>query len=230
LKKLLATALAIALGTLPVSVAIVWALWPVHTAVITASSRLNTALDGVNGTLTNINRPCKGPYGPDACGTLAQINKVSIAAGDATNQMRLQVAQTGLLITATTANLNLVGSHVSDAVDALKGTATEATNRIADLKPIEVGAAKAVVDADQLIANPLIPDSIANLDQTSVQLVVAAKQGVAIEGDVKATTGSVKAIAADGQAEVHSLTHPKPLVSIADWTLKVVHAFAGIIF
>lgn len=42
--------LALALGTVPcVGAFAVWALWPVHGAVISASSRLNGALEGLNG-------------------------------------------------------------------------------------------------------------------------------------------------------------------------------------
>jgi len=52
MKKVLSLALAIALGTSPIAVAVVWALWPVHNAVNSASSRLNGVLDGVNGVVS----------------------------------------------------------------------------------------------------------------------------------------------------------------------------------
>ena len=55
--------------------------------------RTNVILDKLDGTLENLNRPCKGPAGPDACGTLAQINKAVIDAGDATVEAQLQVKQ-----------------------------------------------------------------------------------------------------------------------------------------
>jgi len=93
--------------------------------------------DGVTATLANVNRPCKGPAGPDACGALAQVNKTSIAAGDVANAAAKQVEQSGVLITATTRNLDAVGAsvsgltgHLTKASEALAGTAQEATTTL----------------------------------------------------------------------------------------------------
>jgi len=90
--------------------------------------------DGVTATLANVNRPCKGPAGPDACGALAQVNKTSIAAGDVANAAAKQVEQSGVLITATTRNLDAVGAsvsgltgHLTKTADALAGTAKALT-------------------------------------------------------------------------------------------------------
>lgn len=129
-----------------------------------------------NQTLVNINRPCQGPHGPDACGTLAQINKVAIAAGDVANAAKVQVEQSGALITATTHNIDKMGAtvtgvagHLSTTADALtqiaRGatTAIAATNEtIAGLQPLEKAATASVAHLDTIIADSSIPKTLAN--------------------------------------------------------------------
>ena len=79
-------------------------------------------VDAVNATLVNVNRPCKGPDGPDACGTLAQINKGVIRMDDLATTAQMQVKQSGLLITATTQNMDKVATSVTGEVSALQDT------------------------------------------------------------------------------------------------------------
>lgn len=209
MNKLHSILVALALGTVPVVGAFaVRALLPVPAAVNSASSRLNGVLDGVNGTLVNVNRPCKGAASPDACGTLAQINKTSIAAGDIVNQSRIHVAQTGQLITAATANLNDVGSHVSTAVDALAGTARAATGAIdqahTDLAAADtaIAAAKPLLDAATLTTQH-VDDATERVDLflKSPELV---DDGVQVHG----LLAHGNAIAGDAQIEADKLTHP----------------------
>lgn len=192
---------ALALATMPVvGAAGVWALWPVHAAAIGASQRLNGVLDGVNGTLVNINRPCKGPAGPDACGTLAQINKTSIAAGDMVNQSRIQLAQTGELVRATTAQMSSIGAHVASTVDALGDTARAATGAIdqahqdlaaaepglAAVKPLLEASTKTVADVDAVTPNlgRLMKASAEGMEQTSGIAVDVHKMTTHLEKDV----------------------------------------------
>ena len=85
-----------------------------------APGAINQVAAHINLTLDNVNRPCKGPAGPDACGTLAQFNKTLIKAGDA--------------IVSTQELEKTVPPHVIDAMDSiqkaglsLSGTADSAT-------------------------------------------------------------------------------------------------------
>lgn len=102
--------------------------------VIALTVAAERVTDGITATLANVNRPCKGIAGPDACGALAQVNKTAIAAGDVANAAAKQVEQSGTLITATTRNLDAVGSSVSKLTgnlsktsDALSGSANAIT-------------------------------------------------------------------------------------------------------
>jgi hypothetical protein len=149
--------------------------------------------------------------------TLSEVNRGAL---DERKYFEVQLPQ---ILAQTSGVLTNVQTATADLDPLLK----ETTARVADLKPIETNAAQAAADADTAITDPHIKASLANVDAASSQFVLAATQGVAIAGDVKATTGSVKAIAADGQAEVHSLTHPTAMVTIANWTLKAVHALGG---
>lgn len=114
---------------------------------------LATPVAGVNATLANINRPCKGPAGPDACGTLAQINKLAIDAGNITVTAQMQVKQSGQLLAAAAENINRVADHVSATADALTATAHSATGAIdqahTDLATVNgtIAAAQPLIEA-----------------------------------------------------------------------------------
>ena len=103
--------------------------------------------------------------------------------------------------------------NVATATADLHPLLQETTGRVHDLAPIETNAAQLVSDVDVTAKDPHIIASLTNLEAASQQLVVVSKEGVAIGA-------SVQAIAADGQHEVHSLVYPKPIVTIANWTLK----------
>ena len=101
---LLAIALTVAVG------ASVWGACGFTRHLIIAVDRWGAAAPTAGKTdavLDHINRPCKGASGPDACGTLAQINKTAIDAGDAI----VTHAVTGALRPAP---------HVISAMDAVR--------------------------------------------------------------------------------------------------------------
>ena len=60
-------------------------------------------------TAANLNRPCQGPAGPDACGALASFSKAAAKAGDAIVQTQLSERD--------------VLPHTIAAMDSLKGDA-----------------------------------------------------------------------------------------------------------
>lgn len=174
-------------------------------ALAGSASRLNADLDEMHTTMAGVNKLVN-----DSRYTLTEVNRNVL-------DERKMYEQS---FPAMVARVDAVLGNVQTATADLHPLLQESTARIHALEPIETSGAG-------LIGDPKIPESIANFDAASAQLVTMSKQGVAIAGDVKDTTGSVKAMAADGQHEVHSLVYPKPLVSAANWALKVVHAVGG---
>lgn len=96
----------------------------------------------------------------------------------------------------------------------------ETRARIAGLEPVEKGTSDLFVGLNEMVRDPRIGASVGNVEAATVELAAAGREG-------NAAMGSVQAMAKDGEDEVHRLTHPRPLVSVADWTLKVVHAIGG---
>lgn len=74
-----------------------------------ASGTLRTAQQQIQRTSDNLNRPCKGPGGASACGTLAQVNKTVVKAGDA-------------IVTTQRAELKAL-PHITAAMDAFRDAA-----------------------------------------------------------------------------------------------------------
>ena len=103
--------------------------------------------------LDHINRPCKGASGPDACGTLAQINKTAIDAGDAIVRTQLIERTTQPHIISAMDEFGQTAKHLSSTADSLKGTADAltgtaqgATDTLAEGKRT-IAAAQPLLDA-----------------------------------------------------------------------------------
>jgi hypothetical protein len=111
-------------------------------------------------------------------------------------------------------------ANIQTATADLHPLLEETTARTRALKPLEENAAELVKDLDVTARDPHIAASLVNLEELAAQLAVTGRESAA-------AMGSVQAMAKDGQDEVHKMTHPKPLVTIADWTLKAVHALGG---
>lgn len=101
------------------------------------AKHLQSTLTSVDTTLANVNRPCKGKAGPDACGVLAQINKAVIDIGDITVTTQIQVKQTATLVAQYGKMLNGIAldihgemAEAQKATTALAGTAQAATGTI----------------------------------------------------------------------------------------------------
>lgn len=109
------------------------------------------------------------------------------------------------------------------ALEASTGLINTASGRVADLKPIQDDAAKLVVDLDTQIKDPLIKKSLVNIEASTSSLAAASVDGA---GTVKAVRG----MAEDGQHEVHMLVYPKPIITIANWSIRVAGAIGGWFF
>ena len=77
---------------------------------------------------------------------------------------------------------------------------------IAGLDPVESAAAVTLKDADGLVKDPDISASLRNVSQGTADLAATAK---------------------DVREEVHAVTHPKPLVQVINWLIKIGSAFGG---
>ena len=121
---LLAVALTVAVG------ASVWGACGFTRHLIIAVDRWGAAAPTAGKTdavLDHINRPCKGASGPDACGTLAQINKTAIDAGDAIVRTQLIERSTQPHIISAMDEFGQTAKHLSSTADSLKGTADALT-------------------------------------------------------------------------------------------------------
>lgn len=151
-----------------------------------------------NGTIANINRPCKGSAGPDACGTLAQINKVAIAAGDVANASAMQVMQGGALIKATTRNIDSIGTsltgtatrldatvdtlnaqlpHLGPAIDAARDAAASVAPIMQGVTPILANADGAVTDIRHFITAPSLTGTVTNVDNMTASWAAISANG-----------------------------------------------------
>jgi hypothetical protein len=175
---------------------------------------LNGVLAGAGKTLDQVNRPCKGAAGPDACGTLAQLNKTAIDIGDITIATQTQVTQSGKLIAHSAELLDGIAVDVhGEMAEAQKATqgVTQATAQALALleagKPVLTAAAKTTRDLDKQISNPDVGKTL---------------------GNVQRLTGSGAAIAEDARIEADKFAHPNKrkvgFWATADATVLWIHS------
>ena len=80
---------------------------------------------------------------------------------------------------------------------------------IAGLEPVESAAAATITDADTLVKSPDIASTLHSVSQGTAELAATAK---------------------DVREEVHAVTHPKPIVSVINWILKIGGSLGGYFF
>ena len=108
----------------------VWGCWGAWRHIVVAVDHWGNAAPDLKPTLDHLNRPCKGQAGPDACGTLAQINKTAIDAGDAIVRTQLIERATAPHVTAAMDQFGTAAVHLSSTADSLAGTAHAATGTL----------------------------------------------------------------------------------------------------
>ena len=108
----------------------VWGCFGLTRVAYTALEKWGNAAPDLKPTLDHLNRPCKGPAGPDACGTLAQINKTAIDAGDAIVRTQLIERATTPHITAAMDQFSTAADNLSITAQSLTGTAKAATGTL----------------------------------------------------------------------------------------------------
>ena len=151
---------AIAAGAITLAALSVWGACGFTRHLIIAVDRWGAAAPTAGKTdavLDHINRPCKGASGPDACGTLAQINKTVITAGDAivTTQLVERAAQPHII--SAMDEFGQTAKHLSSTADSLSLTAHAATGTL-DAATDTIGEGKRTIAA----AQPLLAQLTAN--------------------------------------------------------------------
>jgi hypothetical protein len=191
----------------------------VFVLLLQVSTAVKRTDDTLNGTFSNLN------------GAIAQVQKTAILSGKLINDARLSTDNLNKAaiderfyfehqLPGLMGQAHSILANVQVATADLHPLLTETTARTHDLAAIEAGAMQLVAHADVTVQDPNIAASLVNIEASTAQLAVASRESAA-------AMGSVRAMAADGQEEVHKLTHPKALDEVADWTLKVVHAIGG---
>ena len=139
----------------------VWGGFGLTRNVIIAVDRWGAAAPSAGKTdsvLDHLNRPCKGPAGPDACGTLAQISKTVIEAGDAIKQTQLVERATTPHVTAAMDEFGTAAIHLSTTADNLSGTSQALTGTAQAATGTLTAATRAIqtVTIDAQTANDLL--------------------------------------------------------------------------
>jgi hypothetical protein len=194
---------AIAAGAITLAAISVWGCFGLNHAAIIALDRWGAAAPTVGKTdavLDHLNRPCKGASGPDACGTLAQINKTAIDAGDAIVRTQLIERSTQPHIIAAMDEFGQTAKHLSSTADSLKGTAdaltgtaqgatdtlAEGKRTIAAAQPLLAAYTQSGNDMDALIKRKAIGDLLDNLAGVTAH-------GNAIAGDFQQVADKARA-------------------------------------
>lgn len=138
------------------------------------SAELKADSRALQATFQNLNRPCRGKAGPDACGTLAQINKTTIDVGDAVVTMQRQVAETGKLTDAAARGIARASNDLHNtsvaaqgAVGSLKADLDAAKPAIVNLAALEAALTKdaATLQTTEKSLNDSIAPITANLEK-----------------------------------------------------------------
>lgn len=121
-----------------------------------------------------------------------------------------------------TANTTLEGLNANQSQLTFKTSEVldQTTKTIATLDPVTRQAAADLAQLqlneqhlDAFVTNPELTATVHDVHHITTSASVAMD-------DVQGTTHDIR-------EDVHSITHPKPIVTVANWTLKVVHVFVG---
>jgi len=152
--------IAIAVGASTLAALSVWGACGLTMHVIIAVDRWGSAAPTygkIDAVLDHLNRPCKGASGPDACGTLAQINKTAIDSGDAIVRTQLIERAAQPHIISAMDEFSHTAKHLSSTADSLSETAHAATGTL-DAATDTIGEGKHTIAA----AQPLFAQLTAN--------------------------------------------------------------------
>lgn len=157
----------------------------VSSTLSTTSQEIKQTSDAANVTLGIINRPCGGGR---PCGTLANADKTVQHISDITVAAQRQVLNSGLLIAATTRNLDATTEHFDGTLDSFAGLALAgqttlgaANQTIEAMQPVLGSANLTVQHFDELVTSTDVKQLVADVD-------VGVKKG----DEILATTSQVE--------------------------------------
>jgi hypothetical protein len=127
-----------------------WAAWRLGVMADRVPD-LTATVAKTNQALDTVNRPCA----PGPCGTLANIDKLTVKVGDLAVTSQRQVAQTDVLVTSVAAEVQRTGETIERTgasaqrtLDAATGTLQEGQRTLAAFQPVLGHADATVADLD----------------------------------------------------------------------------------
>jgi hypothetical protein len=200
---------AIAAGAIALAAIAVWGACSLTRHVIVAVDRWGAAAPTAGKTdavLDHINRPCKGASGPDACGTLAQINKTAIDAGDAIVRTQLIERSTQPHIISAMDEFGQTAKRLSITADSLSATANAATGTLGQATDTLAEGKRTIAAAQSLLSQ--LTANGASLQATTDTLNDTLKRKAVGEmlDNLAGITGHANAITGDAQRVSDDLT------------------------
>jgi hypothetical protein len=151
-------------------------------------------VDAVNATLKAVNAPCADNGHQVVCGPIAQLALAEKMIGNMAGQTQEQVRQSGLLITATTQNMDKVAASVTGEVAALQGT-TQALTTTAQTASTSL---QTITDG----ITPVLDSTKSTVDDVGAALGsvgTAAKGLLPLESDTDTAVRGLLPLEANGQ-------------------------------
>lgn len=171
--------------------------------------KINAALDGVNATLAQVNKPKSGELAEvqDVTRNLRlTVDNLNKAAIDERfyleKQQPIEVQKFNAILDTTNTQLNTLGSRAAVVVDSLNSAVTQST-KVLDQ------SAQTLRAANKVISNPDIPATIANVKGATANLETTT-------ASLHKTVEDSDAIVVDTKNWWHSYLYPK-------WPKRVLH-------
>ena len=180
-------------------------------------------VDAVNATLKAVNSPCADNGHQVVCGPIAQLALAEKMIGNMAGQTQEQVRQSGLLITATTQNMDKVATSVTGEVSALQDT-TKALTKTAQtastsLQTLTDGISPVLTSTKSTVDK--VGDAVGSVGTAAKGLAkgllplesdadAAAKGLLPLEANAATITGNLGATTTDFQTKFHIFLFPPP--------------------
>ena len=125
---------------------------------------------------------------------------------DDTDALLVSLRSTSGDLAGTARSATGVLEATRESVAGIAPILNQTRETIAGLDPVESAAAVMLKDGDALVKDPDISSSLRNVSQGTAELAATAK---------------------DVREEVHAMTHPKPLVTVINWLIRIGGALGG---
>jgi hypothetical protein len=143
----------------------------------------------------------------------ANLIHADLILGRAERVSRRQEAYWDMMALKSARLLDNANKVVVDLDTNQNAISSESVASLKELQRSIVLLGETAQHTDQTINGPEIKQILGNVNAGTARLATSAAH-------VEATTKDV-------QEQVHSITHPRALTKVANWTLKIVHALGG---